>query len=94
MLTSVVLAAVLSILVVFIAKAKPRLIQVAVTDHFMQGSMGPITVIAVDVGVLVGVVMIPIAMLCRSSSVIRHERELADLQQQMHVAPGEDVPEE
>jgi hypothetical protein len=84
MLISLVLVVVLSILAVFFEKANPSLIQVAVADHFMKGSMGLIIVIAAGMGVLVGVVMMPIAMLCRSWSVIRHGRQPADLQQQMH----------
>lgn len=94
MLLSLVLAVVFSILAVFFANYNQTVVEVSIFGHPAKGSLGLIIVIAVGLGVLLGVLVMLPSMVSRSWALIRHKRKIEDLQNAVQQSPQKEIPPE
>ncbi len=92
MLLSLVLAVVFSILAVFFANYNQTVVQVSLFGYPAKGSLGLIIVIAVGVGVLLGVLVLLPSIISRSWALIRHKRKIEDLQNAMQQTYQKEIP--
>lgn len=94
MLLSLVLAVVFAILAVYFANFNPTVVEINLFGHLVKGSLGLVIVLAVGVGVLLGVLVMLPSMISRSWALIRHKRKIEDLQNAIEQTPQKDVPPE
>jgi uncharacterized integral membrane protein len=94
MLLSLVLAVAFSILAVFFANYNQSMVQVSIFGYETKGSLGVIIVVAVGVGVLLGVLVMLPSIVSRSWELLRHKRKIEDLQSVMRPGPQKDFPPE
>jgi putative membrane protein len=81
MLVSLILAVAVTILAVFFASYNQSVIAVNVFGYQVKGTVGLLMVIALGVGVLVGVLLMLPSAISRSWALMRHKRKLQELQQ-------------
>jgi putative membrane protein len=94
MLLSLVLAVAFSILAVFFANYNQTVVQVSLFGYVAKGSLGVIIVVAVGVGVLLGVLVMLPSIVSRSWALIRHKRKIEDLQSAMQQSTQKEFPPE
>ncbi len=94
MLLSLVLAVAFSILAVYFANYNQTVVEVSIFGHPAKGSLGLIIVIAVGVGVLLGVLVMLPSLISRSWALIRHKRKIEDLQNAVQQSYQKEVPPE
>jgi hypothetical protein len=94
MLISLVLAVAVTILAVFFATYNLTVIHVNLFGYPVTGTVGVIIVVALGMGVLLGVVLMLPALISRSWALMRHKRKIQDLQGGMQQKHFEDSNEE
>jgi putative membrane protein len=94
MLLSVVLAVAFSILAVFFANYNQTVVQVSIFGYQAKGSLGVVIVVAVGVGVLLGVLVMLPSIVSRSWELIRHKRKIEDLQSAVQQTYQKEIPPE
>jgi hypothetical protein len=94
MLLSLVLAVVFSVLAVYFASYNPQVIVVNVFGHPEKGGLGVIIVVAVGLGVLLGILVMLPSLLGKSWALIRHRRKIEDLQNAVQQTQRKDIPPE
>ena len=80
MLISLILAVAVTILAVFFASYNQTVITVNLFGYQVQGTVGLLMVVALGVGVLVGVLLMLPSVISRSWALMRHKRKLQELQ--------------
>lgn len=80
MLISLILAVAVTILAVFFASYNQSVIVVNLFGYQVQGTVGLMMVVALGIGVLVGVLMMLPSVISRSWALMRHKRKLQELQ--------------
>jgi uncharacterized membrane protein YciS (DUF1049 family) len=80
MLISLILAVAVTILAVFFASYNQSVITVNLFGYQVQGTVGLMMVVALGVGVLVGVLLMLPSVISRSWALMRHKRKLQELQ--------------
>ena len=80
MLISLILAVAVTILAVFFASTNQGVIIVNLFGYRVQGTIGLLMVVAMGVGVLVGVLLMLPSIISRSWALMRHKRKLQELQ--------------
>jgi len=80
MLISLILAVAVTILAVFFASYNQSVITVNLIGYQVQGTVGLLMVVALGIGVLVGVLLMLPTVISRSWALARHKRKLQDLQ--------------
>ncbi len=94
MLLSLVLAVVFSILAVYFANYNQTVVEVSLFGHPAKGSLGLIIVIAIGIGVVLGVLVMLPSIVSRSWALIRHKRKIEDLQNAMQQSYQKETPPE
>lgn len=94
MLLSLVLAVVFAVLAVYFANFNQSIVQINLFGYPVKGSLGLIIVVAVGIGVLLGVLVMLPSIISRSWALIRHKRKIEDLQNAMQQIPQKEVPPE
>ena len=80
MFISLILAVAVTILAVFFASYNQTVITVNLFGYQVQGTVGLLMVVALGVGVLVGVLLMLPSVISRSWALMRHKRKLQELQ--------------
>ncbi len=80
MLISLILAVAVTILAVFFASYNQGVIIVNLFGYRVQGTIGLLMVVALGIGVLVGVLLMLPSIISRSWALMRHKRKLQELQ--------------
>ena len=80
MLISLVLAVAVTILAVFFASYNQSVIAVNLFGYPVQGTVGLLMVVALGVGVLIGVLLMLPSVISRSWALMRHKRKLQELE--------------
>ncbi len=80
MIISLVLVVAVAILAVFFANYNQTVVQVNLFGYAAQGTLGLLIVIALGVGVLLGVLLMLPSVISRSWAVMRHKKKIEDLQ--------------
>jgi putative membrane protein len=80
MLISLILAVAVTILAVFFASYNQSVITVNLFGYQVQGTVGLLMVVALGIGVLVGVLLMLPSIISRSWALMRHKRKLQELQ--------------
>ena len=80
MLISLVIAVTVTILAVFFASYNQTMVTVNFFGYPVQGTVGLLMVVALGVGVLLGVVFMLPSVISRSWALMRHKRKLQELQ--------------
>lgn len=94
MLVSLVLAVVFAILAVYFANLNQAIVQVSLFGYPVKGSLGLVLVVAVGVGVLLGVIVMLPSIISRSWALVRHKRKIEDLESAMQQSYQKEVPPE
>lgn len=94
MLLSLVIAVVFAILAVYFANFNQAVVQVSLFGYPVKGSLGLILVVAVGIGVLLGVLVLLPSIVSRSWALIRHKRKIEDLQNALQQPYQKEVPPE
>jgi len=94
MLVSLVLAVAFSVLAVFFANYNQTVVQVSVFGYPAKGSLGVVIVVAVGLGVLLGVLVMLPSIVSRSWALIRHKRKIEDLQSALQQNYQKEIPPE
>ncbi len=94
MLISLVLAVAVTILAVFFASYNPTVIDVNLYGRPVHGSVGVVLVVALGLGVLLGVVLMLPTVISQSWALMRHRRKLQDLQSARPADYSEDLDEQ
>ncbi len=94
MLLSLVLAVVFAVLAVYFANFNQTVVQINLFGYPVKGTLGLIIVVAVGIGVLLGVVVMLPSIISRSWALIRHRRKIEDLQNAMQQGPQKEIPPE
>lgn len=80
MIISLVLAVAVTILAVFFASYNQSVITVNLFGTQVQGTVGLLMVVALGIGVLIGVLLMLPSAISRSWTLMRHKRKLQELQ--------------
>ena len=80
MIVSLILAVAVTILAVFFASYNQSVIVVNLFGYKVQGTIGLLMVIAMGIGVVVGVLVLLPSIISRSWALMRHKRKLQELQ--------------
>jgi uncharacterized integral membrane protein len=80
MLFALVVAVAVTILAVFFANYNQTKVVINLFGYALQGPMGLFLVIALGIGVLVGVLMLLPSVISRSWTLMRHRRKLEELE--------------
>jgi uncharacterized membrane protein YciS (DUF1049 family) len=80
MFISLIVAVAVAILAVFFASYNPTVVTVNVFGYAVQGTIGLLMVIALGLGILVGVLLMLPSIISRSWALMRHKRKLQELQ--------------
>ena len=80
MIISLILAVAITILAVFFASYNPSVIIVNLFGYRVQGTIGVMMVLALGIGVLVGMLLMLPSIISRSWALMRHKRKLQELQ--------------
>ena len=83
MLISLILAVVVTILAAYIASNNLAVIDINLVGYGIRGTTGVLVVSAFGIGVLLGVLLMLPALISRSWTLIRHRRQMQDLQDSM-----------
>ncbi len=94
MIVSLVLAVVFAILAVYFANFNQAVVQVSLFGYPVKGSLGLVLVVAVGIGVLLGVLVMLPSFISRSWALIRHKRKIEDLESAMQQPYQKEVPPE
>ncbi len=94
MLVSLVLAVVFAILAVYFANLNQAIVQVSLFGYPVKGSLGLVLVVAVGVGVLLGVIVMLPSFISRSWAIVRHKRRIEDLESAVQQSYRKEVPPE
>ena len=79
MLLSMIIAVILSVLAAFFANYNRAVVEVNVFGRSVTGTLGIVTVVALGIGVLLGIATAMPVVIGRSWQLIRLRRELEDL---------------
>ncbi len=88
MIVSLILILVVAIVAVMIALENTTLVQVTIYSYALQGPIGLFMLIALGIGVLLGILLLVPALIDRSLAILHHKRRIAKLEQQSAQAPG------
>jgi uncharacterized integral membrane protein len=80
MLFALVLAVAITILAVFFANYNQTTVVINLFGYALQGPIGLFLVIALGLGVLVGVLMLLPSVISRSWTILRHKRKMEELE--------------
>jgi putative membrane protein len=80
MLISLIVAVAVTILAVFFASYNPTMVSVNFFGYPVQGTVGLLMVVALGIGVIVGVLLMLPSVISRSWALMRHKRKLQELQ--------------
>ena len=80
MIISLIVAIAVTILAVFFASYNQTMMTVNFFGYAVQGTVGLLMVIALGIGVLVGVLLMLPSVISRSWALMRHKRKLEELQ--------------
>jgi uncharacterized integral membrane protein len=94
MLLSMIIAVTLSILAVFFANYNRAVVEVNVFGRSISGTLGIVIVVALGVGVLLGIATAMPMVISRSWQLIRVRRELEDLRHDAGSIGHKDIPPE
>jgi uncharacterized integral membrane protein len=94
MLLSMIIAVVLSILAVFFANYNRAVVEVNLFGHTVSGTLGIVLVVALGLGVLLGIATSMPMVIGRSWQLIRIRRELEDLRHGMDSVGHKEIPPE
>lgn len=94
MIISLILAVAVTVLAVFFASYNPTFVEINLFGYPVQGTIGLLLVVALGLGVVVGVLLMLPAVISRSWAVMRHKRRIQDLERSAQVDYVEDIPEE
>ena len=94
MLISLILAVAVTVLAVFFASYNPTFVEINFFGYPVQGTIGLLLVVALGLGVVVGVLLMLPSVISRSWAVMRHKRRIQDLERSAQVDYVEDIPEE
>ena len=94
MLLSLVLAVVFAILAVYFANFNQQIVQVSLFGYPAKGTLGFLIIIAIGVGVLLGVLVMLPSFISRSWALVRHKRKIEDLESQVQQTYQKAVPPE
>jgi uncharacterized integral membrane protein len=94
MLLSMIIAVTLSILAVFFANYNRAVVEVNVFGRPVTGTLGIVIVVALGVGVLLGIATAMPMVVARSWQLIRARRELEDLRRGTESVGHKEIPPE
>ena len=94
MLLSLVLAVVFAILAVYFANFNQEIVQISLFGYPAKGTLGFLIIIAIGVGVLLGVLVMLPSFISRSWALVRHKRKIEDLESQVQQTYQKAVPPE
>ncbi len=94
MLLSLVLAVVFAILAVYFANFNQEIVQVSLFGYPAKGSLGFVIIVAIGVGVLLGVLVMLPSFISRSWALVRHRRKIEDLESAMQQGYQKETPPE
>lgn len=94
MLLSLVLAVVFAILAVYFANFNQQIVQVSLFGYPAKGTLGFLIIVAIGVGVLLGVLVMLPSIISRSWALVRHKRKIEDLESQVQQTYQKAVPPE
>jgi uncharacterized membrane protein YciS (DUF1049 family) len=80
MLISLIIAVAVTILAVFFASYNQTMVAVNFFGYQVQGTVGLLMVVALGLGVLLGVLLMLPSVITRSWALMRHKRKLQELQ--------------
>jgi putative membrane protein len=80
MLISLIVAVAVTILAVFFASYNQTVASVNLFGYTVQGTIGLLMVVALGIGVLLGVLLMLPSVISRSWALMRHKRKLQELQ--------------
>ena len=80
MIISLIVAIAVTILVVYFASFNLTVVTVNLFGYSVQGTVGLLMVVALGIGVLVGVLLMLPTVISRSWALMRHKRKLQELQ--------------
>ncbi len=95
MIVSLILTLVVVIVAVMFAVENTNLVQITFYNYALQGPVGLFMLIALGVGVLLGILLMLPALIGRSLAVMQHKRRIAKLERQsLPVTAPEEVSKE
>jgi uncharacterized integral membrane protein len=94
MLLSMIIAVTLSIVAVFFANYNRAIVEVNIFGHSVSGTLGIVLVVALGVGVLLGIATSMPMVIGRSWQLIRLRRELEDLRHATESVARKEIPAE
>ena len=94
MLLSMIIAVTLSILAVFFANYNPAIVEVNIFGRSVSGTLGIVIVVALGVGVVLGMATAMPMVIGRSWELLRARRELEDLRHATESVGHKEVPPE
>jgi lipopolysaccharide assembly protein A len=80
MLISLIIAVAVTIVAVFFASYNLSVVTVNLFGYSVQGTVGLLMVVALGIGVLLGVLLMLPSVISRSWALMRHKRKLQELQ--------------
>ena len=80
MLISLIIAVAVTILAVFFASYNQTMVAIDFFGYQIQGTVGLLMVVALGLGVLLGVLLMLPSVISRSWALMRHKRKLQELQ--------------
>ncbi len=83
-----------AILEVYFANLNQAIVQVSLFGYPVKGSLGLVLVVAVGVGVLLGVIVMLPSFISRSWAIVRHKRRIEDLESAVQQSYQKEVPPE
>ena len=80
MIVSLIIAVAVTILAVFFASYNLTVVNVNIFGYPVEGTIGLLMVVALGVGVVIGVLLMLPSVISRSWALMRHKRKLQELQ--------------
>ncbi len=94
MLLSLVFAVAFGIVAVYFANFNQQIVQISLFGFPAKGTLGFVIVVAIGVGVLLGVIVMLPSFISRSWALVRHKRRIEDLESAMQQGYQKEVPPE
>ena len=80
MIISVLLTIAVAIVAVMFALANPEMVHIVFYDYAVDGQIGLFMLIALGIGILLGVILMLPSLIGRSFAVARHQRKISELE--------------
>jgi uncharacterized integral membrane protein len=92
MILTMVVVVIVAVLAVFFASYNQTMIEVLFFGFPVQGTTGVFLVLALALGIVLGILMMLPGLIGRSWSLSRHKRRVAELENQQYHEPAGDFP--